>query len=136
MDNNPRPTRQGRSLIPDDGLLDPVGVGLHHVLLPNRGGPCPSSMDHRIEFAMVQPPNVGMTVRQPSPWIWRVSLDGKRVGTVYGGDEGIGCTARSVDFQLLGRGYVIAEAAMQASVLGLSTLAPQREDGPASRRSA
>jgi hypothetical protein len=72
--------------------------------------------DHRIEFAMMQPLlNAGITFTQPSEWVWRVSLDGKRVGTVYG-DSVVGFTARDIDFHSIGRGYVSAEAAMQACV--------------------
>ena len=65
---------------------------------------------------MTQPPvNAGMTFTQPSPWVWRVSLDGKRVGTVYG-DGVVGFTARDINFHSIGRGYVSADAAMQACV--------------------
>ena len=63
---------------------------------------------------MMQPPlNAGITFTRLSRWIWRVSLDGKWVGTVNG-DNVIGFTARDVDYQPIGRGYVSVEAAMQA----------------------
>ena len=63
---------------------------------------------------MVQPQlNVHTTSTQLSQWIWRVSLDGKWVGTVNG-DSVIGFTARDVDYQCIGRGYASAEAALQA----------------------
>jgi hypothetical protein len=65
---------------------------------------------------MIQPPlKAGITFTQPSPWVWRVSLDGERVGTVYGDGE-VGFTARDISFHSIGRGYVSAEAAMQACV--------------------
>lgn len=86
------------------------------MLLPTLGGLCPSIKDHRIEFAMMQPLlNARITFTQPSDWVWRVSLDGKRVGTVYG-DSVVGFTARDIDFHSKGRGYVSAEAAMQACI--------------------
>jgi hypothetical protein len=63
---------------------------------------------------MSQPvPNEGLTFTQLSQWVWRVSLDGKWVGTVNG-DSVIGFTARDVDYQSIGRGYLSAEEAMQA----------------------
>ncbi|HEY5248641.1 MAG TPA: hypothetical protein VIJ15_09370 [Dermatophilaceae bacterium] len=65
---------------------------------------------------MMQPPsNVGVTYTHPSPTIWRVSLDGKRVGTVYG-ESVVGFTARDIEFHSIGRGYVNAETAIQACV--------------------
>jgi hypothetical protein len=70
--------------------------------------------DRRIELAMMQPPlHVGVTFTRLSQWIWRVSRDGKWVGTVNG-DSVIGFTARDIDYQSIGRGYASAEAAMQA----------------------
>ena len=64
---------------------------------------------------MQPPPSVGVTSTHPSPSIWRVSLDGKRVGTVYG-DSVVGFTARDIAFHCIGRGYVNAEMAIQACV--------------------
>jgi hypothetical protein len=64
---------------------------------------------------MQAPPNVGVTFTHPSPTIWRVSLDGKRVGTVYGESE-IGFSARNMDYHSIGRGYVNAETAIAACV--------------------
>jgi hypothetical protein len=81
---------------------------------PDLGGLCPSIKDHRIEFAMMQPLlNAGITFTHISPWIWHVYLDGKRVGTVNG-DSMLGFTARDTGYHSIGRGYVSAEAAMQA----------------------
>jgi hypothetical protein len=87
---------------------------------------------------MMQPPlSTRITSTRPSQWVWRVSLDGKRVGTVYGGDTGVGFTARDNNFHLLGRGYPSAEAAMLACVAVMSTVTSlQRADGRASRRTA
>lgn len=63
---------------------------------------------------MMQPPlSVGIALTQLSQWIWRVSLDGKWVGTVNG-NAVMGFTARDVDYQPIGEGYVSPEAAMQA----------------------
>jgi hypothetical protein len=65
---------------------------------------------------MMQPsPNVGVTFTPPSPTIWRVSLDGKRVGTVNG-ESVVGFSARDMDYHCIGRGYVNAETAMAACV--------------------
>ena len=64
---------------------------------------------------MQPPPNVGVTVTHPSRSIWRVSLDGKRVGTVYG-ESVFGFTARDNEFHSIGRGYVDAATAIQACV--------------------
>jgi hypothetical protein len=65
---------------------------------------------------MMQPSlTAGVTFTHPSPSIWRVSLDGKRVGTVYG-ESVVGFTARDIEFHSLGRGYVNAETAIQACV--------------------
>jgi hypothetical protein len=91
-----------------------------------------------MEFAMMQPPlSARITSTRPSKWVWRVSLDGKRVGTVYGGDTGASFTARDIDFHLLGRSYPSAEAAMLACVAVVSTVTSlQRADGRANRRSA
>jgi len=64
----------------------------------------------------MQPPlDSRITFTQPSQGVWRVWLDGNRVGTVYG-DEGIGFTARDIEFHSLGRGYDSVEAAIQACV--------------------
>ena len=63
---------------------------------------------------MMQPQvNPGITFTQPSEWVWHVSLDGKRVGSVNG-DSVVGFTARDMDHHSIGRGYVSAEAAMQS----------------------
>ena len=65
----------------------------------------------------MQPPlSARLTSTRPSQWVWRVSLDGRRVGTVHGGHEGVGFTARDNHFHILGRGYPSAEAAMLACV--------------------
>ena len=65
---------------------------------------------------MVQPPlNTGITLTQHSPWVWQVSRDGRRLGTVSG-DSVAGFTARDIHYNSIGRGYVSAEAAMQAWV--------------------
>lgn len=57
--------------------------------------------------------NPGLTFTQPSQWVWNISLDGKRVGTVSGDRVG-GFTARDADFHCIGRGFESAEAAMTA----------------------
>ena len=64
---------------------------------------------------MMQPPPLdqGIALTQMSQWVWRVSRDGQWVGTVNG-DSVIGFSARDVDYELIGRGYPSAEAAMQA----------------------
>jgi len=63
---------------------------------------------------MMQPArNSGITFTHISPWIWHVYLDGKRVGMVNG-DSMLGFTARDTGYHSIGRGYVSAEAAMQA----------------------
>jgi len=73
-----------------------------------------SFKDQRIEYAMMQPPyDSGIKLTQHSPWVWHVSRDGKRVGTVSGDRVG-GFTARDVHYNSIGRGYVSAEAAIQA----------------------
>jgi hypothetical protein len=65
---------------------------------------------------MMQPPlNTGITLTQHSPWVWHVSRDGKRLGTVSG-DRVSGFTARDMHYDSIGQGYVSAEAAMQAWV--------------------
>ena len=75
---------------------------------------CVLDQDQRIESAVVQPPlNVAISFTQLSQWVWRVSRNGKWVGTVHG-DNVIGFTARDVDHEPIGRGYASAEAAMQA----------------------
>ena len=73
-------------------------------------------MDHRIEFDMMQPQlNVDVTFTRPSPWVWHVSLDGKRVGTVNG-HWSCGFTATDINSHSIGHGYISAEAAIQACV--------------------
>ena len=62
-----------------------------------------------------QPVTAGITLTQHSPWVWQVSRDGKRLGTVSG-DSVSGFTARNIDYESIGRGYVSAEAAKQAWV--------------------
>jgi hypothetical protein len=75
-----------------------------------------SFKDHRIEFAMMQQVlHDGITFTQPYQGIWYVYLDGTRVGTVNG-DSMLGFTARDTEYRSIGRGYVSAEAAMQAWV--------------------
>jgi hypothetical protein len=59
------------------------------------------------------PLNTGITLTQHSPWVWHVSRDGKRVGTVSG-DRVVGFTARDIHYDSIGRGYVSVEAAIQA----------------------
>ena len=63
---------------------------------------------------MMQPRlNAGISLTPLSQWVWRVSRDGTWIGTVNG-DSVIGFTARNVDYESIGRGYVSAEAAMAA----------------------
>jgi hypothetical protein len=63
---------------------------------------------------MMQPSlSEGISLTQLSKWVWRVSRDGAWVGTVNG-DSVIGFTARNLDYESIGRGYVSAEAAMEA----------------------
>lgn len=62
---------------------------------------------------MTQPHHPRISFTQPSQWVWNISLDGTRVGTVSGDRVG-GFTARDADFHCIGRGYDSAEAAMQA----------------------
>ena len=64
---------------------------------------------------MQPPPNMGVTFTHPLPSMWRVSLDGKRVGTVFG-ESVAGFTARDIEFHSIGHGYISAEAAIQACV--------------------
>jgi hypothetical protein len=65
---------------------------------------------------MMQPPlTSGITFTQPAQWVWHVSLDGKRVGTVNG-DSVLGFVAKDMDHHSIGQRYVTAEAAMQAWV--------------------
>lgn len=72
--------------------------------------------DHRIEIDMMQPPsNVGITFTHPSQWVWHVSLDGKRVGTVKGATS-CGFIARDTDHHSIGHGYFSAAAAIQACI--------------------
>jgi hypothetical protein len=70
---------------------------------------------------MMQPPHSsGITLAQHSPWVWHVHRDGRRVGTVSG-DSVAGFTARDIHYNSIGRGYVSAEAAMQAWVPVMDT---------------
>jgi len=63
---------------------------------------------------MMQPtPQAGITFTQPSQWVWHVSVNGQRVGTVNGDSLG-GFIARDLDHLSIGRRYLSAEAAMQA----------------------
>jgi hypothetical protein len=64
---------------------------------------------------MQAPLNQGVTFTRPSKWVWHVSLDGKRVGTVNG-DSSCGFTASDIDHRSIAPGYVSLEAAMQACV--------------------
>ena len=69
---------------------------------------------------MMQPPHTfGLTITQHSPWVWHVSRDGKRVGTVSG-DRVVGFTARDIHYNSIGRGYASAEAATQAWVSAMN----------------
>jgi len=65
---------------------------------------------------MTQTLNTGITSTRPFHWVWRVNVDGRRVGTVYGAHQGVGFTARDSNFHLIGRGYASPEVAMQACV--------------------
>jgi hypothetical protein len=83
---------------------------------PDPRWPVSFNQGQRIESAMRQPrPNTGITLTQHSPWVWHVWLDDKRLGTVSG-DTVAGFTARDIHHDSIGRGYVSAEAAMQAWV--------------------
>jgi hypothetical protein len=63
---------------------------------------------------MMQPPlNAGITLTQPSQWVWHVWFDDKRVGTVFG-DRSCGFVAEGMDSNSIGNGYISAEEAMQA----------------------
>lgn len=95
---------------------DPEGVGfITCCSRPSVAGVL-STRDHRIELDMKQPPlNAVITFTQPSQWVWHVSLDGKRVGTVNG-DNSCGFIARDVDYHSIGYGYFSAAAAIQACV--------------------
>ena len=62
-----------------------------------------------------QPVTTGITLTQHSPWVWQVSRDGKRLGTVSG-DSVAGFIARDIHHDSIGRGYVSVEAAIQAWV--------------------
>jgi hypothetical protein len=65
---------------------------------------------------MTQPPyDSCIKLTQHSPWVWHVSRDGKRVGTVSG-DRVVGFTAKDIHYNSIGRGYASAEAAVQAWV--------------------
>ena len=75
---------------------------------------CVLDQDQRIESAVVQPPlNVGISFTQLSQWVWRVSRNGRWVGTVHG-DNVIGFTARDVEYEPIGRSSLSAQDAMQA----------------------
>jgi len=60
------------------------------------------------------PPNPAITLTQYSPWVWHVSRDGKRLGTISG-DSVAGFIARDMQHHSIGR-YVSAEAARKAWV--------------------
>jgi hypothetical protein len=62
---------------------------------------------------MQPPPKTAITLTPHSPWVWHVSHDDKRVGTVSG-DSVDGFTARDINHRSIGHGYVSAQAAMQA----------------------
>lgn len=63
---------------------------------------------------MVQPPlSAGITLTQPSQWVWHVWFGDKRVGTVFG-DRSCGFVAEGMDSNSIGNGYLSAEEAMQA----------------------
>jgi len=64
---------------------------------------------------MQPPPNVGITFTQPSRWVWHVSLDGNRIGTVNG-DNSCGFIARDINHRSIGHAYFSADTAMQACV--------------------
>jgi hypothetical protein len=75
---------------------------------------------------MIQRPlSFDITFTQPSPWVWHVSLDGKRVGTVNG-DSVVGFIARDMDHLSIGR-YFSVEAAMQAWVPAMDVSAMDSE---------
>jgi len=61
---------------------------------------------------MTQSLNSRITFTQPSPWVWHVWLDDRRVGTVNG-DGLAGFTARDNDRHCIGQHFASAEAAMQ-----------------------
>ena|ERR1035437_723315 len=87
---------------------------LYHLLLGTLGGQCPSSKDHRIEFAMKHPLlSAGITFTRPYQGLWLISLYGKRVGTVEGNSV-VGFTARDIDYHFIGKDNVSAKAAMHA----------------------
>ena len=65
---------------------------------------------------MTQPPlSSRITFIQPSDWVWHVWLDGRRVGTVNGGDLD-GFVARDNSHRCVGDRCYSAEEAMQALV--------------------
>jgi hypothetical protein len=64
---------------------------------------------------MQPPPDEGVTFTQPSQWVWQVSVDGTRVGTVNGHDS-CGFTASDMDNHPIGHGYISAKAAIHACV--------------------
>ena len=62
---------------------------------------------------MMQPSlKAGTTFAQPFRWVWHVSLNGKRVGTVNGQDL-VDFIDRHIDHESIGN-YVSVEAARQA----------------------
>ena len=70
---------------------------------------------------MASPPlPARITFARPSPWVWQVSLDGEQVGTVNG-DPSCGFTARDLEQQPIGHGFISADAAMQACVAVLDS---------------
>ncbi len=62
---------------------------------------------------MPPPLQTSITLMRHSPWLWHVSRAGKRLGTVNG-DSVDGFTARDNNHHSIGRGYISAEAALQA----------------------
>jgi hypothetical protein len=56
-----------------------------------------------------------ITLTPHSPWVWHVTHEDERLGTVSG--DGLdGFTAMDINHRSIGHGYVSAEAAMQAWV--------------------
>lgn len=78
---------------------------------------------------MMQPPlDTGITLTKPSQWVWHVWFDHKRVGTVFG-DSSCGFIAVGNDSKSIGHGYLSADAAMQACVPVMSTVASLQPAG-------
>ena len=66
-----------------------------------------------LSAARKPPDAAAITLTPHSPWVWHVSHDDQRLGTVSG--DGVdGFTARDINSRSIGHGYVSAEAAMQA----------------------